>query len=143
MPQTPLSGPRKGGAIAAPYLRALAAEFYGPIIPVVAGLRRQGLSLRAIAAELDRRGVRLRYHGPDSKWSATQVRRVLARAAEAERLAVTLIDVVAETEQAPAEGATTTSTTADTAAATECPEEDAEPPPRRPYFPPTTSDLRR
>ena len=47
-----------GGRNAAPYLRQLAREFYAPIIPVVVDLRRQGLSLRAIARELDRRGIK-------------------------------------------------------------------------------------
>jgi hypothetical protein len=55
----------------------LAIEFYAPIIPVVAELHRQGLSLRAIARELQDRGIQTRIW---NKWSATQVRRVLQRA---------------------------------------------------------------
>lgn len=67
-----------GGQNAAPYLRQLAREFYAPIIPIVVELRQQGLTLRAIAGELGRRGIKTR-QGWDH-WSATQVRRVLARA---------------------------------------------------------------
>jgi hypothetical protein len=48
----------------------------------VAELRREGLSLRAIARELERRGIKTRQEWPH--WSATQVRRILARAAAAE-----------------------------------------------------------
>jgi hypothetical protein len=88
-----------GGRNAAATHARAAEEFYAPIIPVVVQLREQGLSLRAIAAELDRRGVRTRwvsfaeFLGADEgggarfgeqrfiRWSATQVRRVLARAA--------------------------------------------------------------
>ena len=117
----------EAGAEAAKTLRALAVEFYAPIIPIVAELRQQGLSLRAIAAELDRRGVATRYYGHDGKWSATQVRRVLIRAAEEDRCR---------------DAATATIASVATAAESECQEEAAEPPPRRPWFPPTTSDLR-
>jgi hypothetical protein len=60
----------------------LAREFYAPVLPVVAELRRQGLSLRAIARELERRGIKTRQEW--DHWSATQVRRVLARAQKAE-----------------------------------------------------------
>lgn len=70
-----------------------ADEFYAPIIPIVAELRRQGMSLRAIARELDRRGIRTRFDswyesegsGPPKpriiRWNAAQVRRILIRAA--------------------------------------------------------------
>jgi hypothetical protein len=71
----------KGGAASAPTHRESAREFYAPLLPVVAELRRQGLSLRAIAAELGRRGFKSRWGWPH--WSATQVRRVLARAVAA------------------------------------------------------------
>ncbi len=54
--------------------------FYRAIIPIVVELRGQGLSLRAIAAELHRRGIRMRHCG--TGWSASQVRRMLARAAK-------------------------------------------------------------
>jgi hypothetical protein len=90
MPGFPPRGHLKGGQNAAPVNRALAREFYAPIIPIVVELRRQGLSLRAIARELDRRGIRTRQVGwykagasvmEVIRWSATQVKRVLARAA--------------------------------------------------------------
>lgn len=55
----------------------LADEFYAPIIPIVAELRRQGLSLRAIARELDQRGIKTRQEC--ACWNASQIRRVLAR----------------------------------------------------------------
>jgi hypothetical protein len=99
MPGFPAGVHLIGGRNAAATHARDAEEFYAPILPVVAGLRRQGLSLRQIAAELDRRGVRTRWGcfyepsgaGGDGgprfgepriiRWSATQVRRVLARAA--------------------------------------------------------------
>src|SRR4051794_38206691 len=78
-----------GGRNAAPVHRQQAREFYAPILPLVKELKARGLSLRQIAAELDRRGVRTRMgswwsgYGPDAKetvirWSAAQVMRVLA-----------------------------------------------------------------
>jgi hypothetical protein len=81
MPAFPPGVHLKGGAAAAPYLAQLAREFYAPLLPLVAELRRQGLSLRAIARELEKRGLKSR-HGW-TEWSATQVRRMLARAASA------------------------------------------------------------
>jgi hypothetical protein len=84
MPAFPPGANIKGGANAAPVLRALAAEFYAPIIPVVVELRQQGLSLRAIARELTARGVPLRNWGTAVPWSAQQVKRVLVRAAAPE-----------------------------------------------------------
>jgi GYF domain 2 len=81
----------KGGRNAAPVLAAMAQEFYAPIIPIVLELHGQGLSLRAIARELDQRKIRTRigcyYKSIWSKrpriirWSAAQVRRVLIRSA--------------------------------------------------------------
>jgi hypothetical protein len=68
---------------------ANARDFYAPIIPIVVELHRQGHSLRAIARELDRRGILTRighWYEPDSgkrrpvQWNAAQVRRVLIRA---------------------------------------------------------------
>jgi hypothetical protein len=97
MPSFPPGVHLIGGRNAAPVHAELAREFYAPIIPVVVELHRQGLSLRAIARELDRRGVRTRQVSkveflgisPEGglrwsdrqwiQWSATQVRRVLAR----------------------------------------------------------------
>src|SRR5262245_46044565 len=66
---------RKGGQAAALSHRALAREFYAPIIPVVLELHGRGLSLAAIARELDGRGIKTRY-GPRG-WSKMQIARVL------------------------------------------------------------------
>jgi hypothetical protein len=79
----------RGGQAAAITNAQLAREFYAPIIPIVVELRNQGLSLRAIAGELDRRGTIMRFEQPppgyppvhDGHWNASQVRRVLLRAA--------------------------------------------------------------
>ena len=98
MPGFPPAAHRKGGEMSRKVNADMANEFYAPIIPVVVELRCQGLSLRAIARELDRRGIRTRQvgwvrysratsEGPRRgkiefiRWSATQVRRVSARAA--------------------------------------------------------------
>jgi hypothetical protein len=78
MPTFPPDAHLKGGRNAAPVLAELARAFYAPIVPVVLELRRQGLSLRAIAGELKRRGIKPRY-GCQAGWSAGQVRRILAR----------------------------------------------------------------
>lgn len=67
-----------GGRNSAPVNRTAAAEFYAPILPLVVELRGQGLSLRQIAGELQRRGIPSRYGFP--RWHARQVARVLARA---------------------------------------------------------------
>jgi Recombinase len=77
MPEFPADAHLKGGQNAAPVLAQLAREFYAPIIPVVLELHGQGLSLRAIATELEQRGIKSRWGWP--RWSAAQVRRVLAR----------------------------------------------------------------
>ncbi len=67
-----------GGRNSAPVNRALADDHYSPILPTVSDLRRQGLSLRAIARELERRGLPTR-HG-FGRWHARQVARILTRA---------------------------------------------------------------
>jgi hypothetical protein len=54
------------------------------LLPLLRELAGRGLSLRQIAAQLDRRGVKTRY-GPGG-WSASSVRRALARAAKASEL---------------------------------------------------------
>jgi len=78
---------RRGGQTAATTNAELAREFYAPIIPIVVELRNQGLSLRAIARELDRRGLIMRFEECPGqsvhrgRWNASQVRRVLLRAA--------------------------------------------------------------
>jgi hypothetical protein len=66
-----------GGRNAALTHRRDAEAFYRNVVPLVAQLRSEGLSLRAIAAELQRRGAPARY---GDRWSASTVRRVLARA---------------------------------------------------------------
>ena len=78
MPTFPPGIHLKGGQNAAPVLAELAREFYAPIIPVVMELHRQGMSLRAIARELESRGIKPRY-GYQAGWAAAQVRRVLTR----------------------------------------------------------------
>ena len=77
----PADAHRRGGAASAPIHREAAQRFYAPLIPLVVELHGRGLSLRKIAAELNRLGVSTRNFGP-VHWSATQVSRVLARAAE-------------------------------------------------------------
>ncbi|MBI3410366.1 MAG: recombinase family protein [Planctomycetes bacterium] len=96
MPEFPPGVHLKGGQTAAVTHARMAREFYAPIIPVVLELRRQGLSLRAIARELDQRGIRMRQEAEELEycrkfqirqkpmrrpWNASQVRRILARAA--------------------------------------------------------------
>jgi hypothetical protein len=71
----------KGGRNAAPVHAQAAREFYAPLIPIVVKLQGQGLSLRAIARELDRQGIKPRY-GCRAGWNAAGVHRVLARAAQ-------------------------------------------------------------
>jgi hypothetical protein len=86
----------KGGQNSAPVHAEMADEFYAPIIPIVLELRLQALSLRAIARELDQRGISTRvgcyyeFEGSDPpkppkrrivRWNAAQVRRVLIRSA--------------------------------------------------------------
>jgi hypothetical protein len=85
MPAFPPGVHLKGGQTSAPINAAKAREFYAPIIPVVVELRRKGLSLRAIARELDRLGIRTRIQYPDQRWNASQIRRILARAAQADQ----------------------------------------------------------
>src|ERR1700683_2328355 len=81
MPTFPPDGRHlKGGRNAAPVLAKLAREFNAPIVPIVVELRRQGLSLRAIAGELEQRGIKPR-HG--AGWSAAQVLRILKRGSAA------------------------------------------------------------
>jgi hypothetical protein len=99
MPGFPPGAHHKGGQAAALTHRQLAAAFYRPLLPLVLALHRHGLSLRAIAGELDRRGVKTRMGCPEQSWSATQVKRVLARALEADGLAGTTPPAIAE--QAP------------------------------------------
>jgi hypothetical protein len=59
MPAFPPDAHQKGGRNAAPVHAEAAREFYASILPIVAELHRQGLSLRGIARELDKRGAEL------------------------------------------------------------------------------------
>ncbi|HEY7427438.1 MAG TPA: hypothetical protein VH682_24605 [Gemmataceae bacterium] len=68
---------KKGGQAAAVANRQLADEAYLHLYALLAELRTQGLSLRAIAAELNARGERTRVWV--KPWNAEQVRRVLKR----------------------------------------------------------------
>jgi hypothetical protein len=72
----------KGGRHAAIAHTGRAADFYAPLIPVIAELHRKGLSLRDIAGELERLGIRPRYNRRPT-WGPAQVRRILERAASA------------------------------------------------------------
>ncbi|OOV11981.1 recombinase family protein [Deinococcus sp. LM3] len=56
--------------------RARAVADMRPVAAYAGALRAQGLSLRAVAAQLDAHGFRTRQGGP---WSAVQVKRVLDR----------------------------------------------------------------
>jgi hypothetical protein len=78
MPGFPAGVHLKGGQNAAPVLAELAREFYAPSIPVVLTLHGHGLSLGAIARELESRRIKPN-HGCQAEWSAVQVRQVLAR----------------------------------------------------------------
>src|SRR5690348_14961442 len=80
MPSFPEGASARGGRNAAHTHRQSAREFYAGIIPIVVGLRKQGLSLRAIARELTARGIPLRNWGTQVPWNPQQVNRVLARA---------------------------------------------------------------
>jgi DNA invertase Pin-like site-specific DNA recombinase len=57
-------------------LRADAARFAAGVLPVIDSLKADGLGLRAIARELDRRGVRTARGGT---WAAATVRAILLR----------------------------------------------------------------
>jgi hypothetical protein len=72
-------------------VQAAADEFYAPILPIVAELHQQGLSLRKFAAELARREIRTRqicthaHNGTEVvsttyfNWNAAQIGRILYR----------------------------------------------------------------
>src|SRR4051812_34573189 len=97
----------KGGRNAAPVLVELAREFYAPIIPIVQELHKQGLSLREIGRELERRQIKPRIGGPvggpggGSRWAAAQVRRVLLYAAKPASLAAAPAKASTPPTQAP------------------------------------------
>jgi Recombinase len=66
-------GANAGGAAT----RTKARSDYADLVPVVAGLKAEGLSLRQVATRLNAEGHTTRRGRP---WNAMQVRRVLARA---------------------------------------------------------------
>src|SRR5262245_44232865 len=78
MPSFPPGASAKGGRAGAEAHWRNAELEYAPLYPVVLELRRRGLSLAAIAAELVRRGYKSRQGY--THWSPTQVARVLRRA---------------------------------------------------------------
>ncbi len=65
-----------GGLNAAVTHKRAADEFYAPIMSVVTALHREGRSLREIATELARRGIKPRR---GKNWSAAKIKRVLDR----------------------------------------------------------------
>jgi DNA invertase Pin-like site-specific DNA recombinase len=71
------AGLEKARAVAAKSKQEKAAEAYTDLLPSIAGLKRQGLSLRAIAAKLTASGHTTRTGRP---WNPVQVLRVLQRA---------------------------------------------------------------
>jgi len=70
-----LAGARAGAKAAGLALTKAAREAYGDLRPIVADLRQKGLSLRAIANELNCQGHTTRHGRP---WNPMQVCRVLA-----------------------------------------------------------------
>jgi DNA invertase Pin-like site-specific DNA recombinase len=71
-----LRGAMKGGTAAAAVHRQRAADAYTDLIPTVADLRREGMSLQAIAERLNADGHTTRRGKP---WNPVQVGRVLER----------------------------------------------------------------
>lgn len=63
-------------ALAAVKLRANAARFAGAVLPIIDSLKAEGLGLRAIARELDRRGIATARGGT---WATATVRAILLR----------------------------------------------------------------
>jgi DNA invertase Pin-like site-specific DNA recombinase len=70
--------PKVNGALGSAAKMQKADEFAASVGPIAAGLRAEGLSLRAIAAALKDRGIRTAQGGA---WTGAAVRNVLARAA--------------------------------------------------------------
>lgn len=64
--------------------KAKADQFAANVLPIIRDLQGQGLSLRRIAATLNKRGVKTARGG---KWQATTVRNILTRENRAEGLA--------------------------------------------------------
>ena len=74
-----LAGLEKARAVAAKVKQAKAAEAYTDLLPSITALKRDGLSLRDIAAKLNTEGHTTRRGRP---WNPVQVARVLARLAD-------------------------------------------------------------
>lgn len=72
-------GPKVDTAAGRAALQDRAGAFAGRVGPLAAELRERGMSLREIAAELTRRGVKTARSG---QWTAAAVQRVLARDGE-------------------------------------------------------------
>jgi hypothetical protein len=77
----PRGASQRGAAAAAVAHREECRKADSLIAPLILELRSQGLSLRAIAKELTRRGIKTRQE--NRTWHARQVARILARAAGA------------------------------------------------------------
>lgn len=69
-------GPKVDSAAGRAALQDRADAFAGRVRPMAAELRGRGMSLREIAAELTRRGVKT---ARDGQWTAAAVQRVLGR----------------------------------------------------------------
>ena len=66
----------KGTAEGVKTIKETADAFAARVVPIVKALQGQGLSLRGIAATLDKSGVRT---ARGKSWTATAVKNVLAR----------------------------------------------------------------
>ena len=69
---------RKGQRLGAAATKIAAKDAYSDILPLMAAMKDRGDSLKSIAAHLNSMGHSTRN---DKQWSATQVKRVLDRAA--------------------------------------------------------------
>jgi len=78
MPKFPPGASSKGSRAAAAAHTRLARKFYAALRPILLELRGKGMSIRAIAAELERRQIRTR-HG-FARWHANSVHRAILQA---------------------------------------------------------------
>lgn len=78
VPHLTLSASRKGAALGAAAGRRNAVQEYADLLPMMLDLRSNGSTLREIATALNEQGHKTRR---DAAWTATQVLRVLDRAA--------------------------------------------------------------
>ena len=79
VPRLTLEASRKGAALGSQAGRRKAIEEYADLLPLIVELREQGTSLHDIALKLNTEGHKTR---GDAEWTATQVYRVLKRAAQ-------------------------------------------------------------